>query len=107
MRSKVIHFDDGFSVEAEFSEEQMQQIVDLDDLNLSKKFKEGLDEAGSIISATVNNVTSIWSDLNEKVKIDYADIELGVGFEAEGKVFVVKGGAKANINIKIRVSPKS
>ena len=40
------------------------------------------------------------------MSIEKAEVEIGLGFEAGGDVFIVKGKGKANLSVKLTLLPK-
>lgn len=94
-------------------------LIEIEDPNPSKKprkFSSGKDtreienrlsDAKEIIVKAVSNIIPAWDELAGKVKVESAEIEMGLGFEANGSIFIIQGKAKANLNIKLKITPIS
>ena len=103
MATELIEIENGFLVEVQSDDDGFQQVVASD---LSGKVQEGLAGSKVIISETINNFVEVWGEVSDKVTVDSAEIELGLGFAAKGKLFIVQGDAKANLKIKIKIKEK-
>ena len=44
--------------------------------------------------------------LNQDIVMEKAEVEMGIGFSAEGNIFVAKGSANANLKVKLVLKPK-
>jgi len=40
------------------------------------------------------------------VILEKAEVEIGIGFSAEGNIFIAKGKGSANLKVKLVLSPK-
>lgn len=65
-----------------------------------------MEAAKELLLKAVKPVTEIWSQLSQDVLIEQAVIEIGLGFEASGKLFIVQGSGKANVNFKLTLKQK-
>jgi len=52
-----------------------------------------------------NSLSGIWKDINQDVDIETAEVELGIGFEVEGNVYVAKSNSSAAFKIKLILKP--
>jgi len=66
-----------------------------------------LDQARALLLKAVEPVASVWSELNRDLAIDEVEIELGLGFEASGRLFIVQGKGSANLSFTLKVRPKA
>jgi hypothetical protein len=48
----------------------------------------------------------VWQELNREMSVDQAEVELGLGFQGEGNLFVTKAVGRANFTVKLTMSPK-
>ncbi len=106
MATELVQIENGFLIEVEESKPS----------NKPRPFSSGKDtraienrlsEAKEIIVKAVSNIIPAWDELAGKVKVESAEIEMGLGFEANGNIFIVQGKAKANLSIKLKISPNS
>jgi len=51
-------------------------------------------------------ITDAWKALSSSVKIEKAEIELGISFEGEGNLFIAKSKAGANFVVKMTFKPR-
>ena len=66
-----------------------------------------MDQAHELLLKAVQPVASVWDELNRDLTIDEVEIQLGVGFEASGKLFIVQGTGSANFQFTLKVRPKA
>lgn len=103
MPTQLIELRDGLLVEVEASpDEAPRQIA----AGAAERVKGAMDAAGELLLKAVDPVASIWEDLNRNLTIEQVEIDLALGFEAEGNLFLVKGTGNANVNFKLTVKPK-
>jgi hypothetical protein len=65
-----------------------------------------MDQARALLLKAVEPVASVWSELNRDLSVEQVEIELGLGFEATGKLFIAQGTGTANLSFKLTVKPK-
>lgn len=102
MPTKLIELSDGLLVEVEAEDDAVQQIA----AGAADRVDRALDGAQSLLKKAVQPVVSVWDELNRDLAIEKVEIQLALGFEAEGNLFVARGTGNANINFKLIVSPK-
>ena len=52
-------------------------------------------------------VSEAWADLKrEGVAVEQAEVQLNLGFEGAGDIYIVKGKATANLNVKLVLKPR-
>ena len=100
--TKLIQLQDNTLVEVTASEDDVQQISN----KSAEKVKKGLEQIEPLfqraIDSVINNV--IWR--TEDLLLEQVEIDLGIGFEAEGNIYVVKGKGTSNFNVKFTIKPK-
>lgn len=102
MAAEFVELQDGILVEIEPDPERPRQIAG----GTIALVDATIDAAKDLLLKAVQPVVSVWSELNRDLTIDQVVIELGLGFEAGGQLFIAKGTGKANINFKMTVKPK-
>lgn len=104
MTTELIRLKDGLLVEVQADPgDEPRQIVASAAANLADG---AMEQARELLLQAVQPVVSVWSELNRDLTIEKVEIELGLGFEATGKLFIAQGTGKANVNFKLTVRPK-
>lgn len=101
MTTKLIELSDGLLVEVAADEDAVQQIS----AGSADRVDRALDGARSLLKKAVQPVVSVWDELNQDLTIETVEIQLALGFEAEGNLFVARGTGSANITFTLTVSP--
>lgn len=101
MTTRLITLDDGLLVEVEADVDMPQRIS----ARSAKKVEEGLTQVQDLLSKTVKPVASVWDELNRDLAIDQVEIELKLGFSAEGNLFIARGTGTASLGFKLIVKP--
>lgn len=102
MPTKLIKLEDDTLIEVEVPPDQVQQISG----GLADKVAATFDKINPILIKTCRPIISAWREINEELKIDQAEIELGLSFEGEGNLYVTKSKAGANLTVKLVLKPR-
>ncbi len=102
MATKLIELSDGLLVEVEADEEAVQQIS----AGSADRVERALDGAQILLKKAVQPVVSVWDELNRDLTIEKVEIQLALGLEAEGNLYIARGTGSANINFTLTVSPQ-
>jgi hypothetical protein len=101
--TELIELDDGLLVEVQADpQDEPRQIV----AGAASRVDGAMEQARALLLKAVEPVASVWDELNRDLTIDQVEIELGLGFEATGKLFIAQGTGTANVNFKLTVRPK-
>jgi hypothetical protein len=103
MARKLIELEEGILVEVEIPEDQLQQISG----GTSHQLSQTINAVTPILLKACQPITEVWQALNQDMEINEAVVEIGLGFEAEGNIFIAKGKANANLNISLKLKPKT
>ncbi|MCI5128185.1 MAG: hypothetical protein D3907_06715 [Candidatus Electrothrix sp. AUS3] len=103
MATKLIEMEDGLLVEVEVPQDQVNQIAG----GIPEQVDKAIDTVRPILLKACRPVVSVWQELNKEMTIDNVEVELQLGFSAEGSVFLAKSKGNANLKIKLSISPKS
>ncbi len=104
MATKLIKLkQDGILVEVEAQENETRAISG----GAADKVDSAMDKVKPIILKACKPVIEVWGELNKDLSLEQVEIELGLGFEAEGNLFVTKATGSANLTIKLTLKPKS
>lgn len=101
MGTKLIRLDDGLLVEVEAEEGAPTRIA----ANAAADVGFALDKVQDLLRKAITPVTSVWSELNRDLTIEKVEVNLALGFEAEGNVFIARGSGSANVSFKLIVRP--
>jgi hypothetical protein len=101
MASNLIRLSDGLLVEVEAEDGAPQHISS----RHAESVQVALDQAHDLILQAVKPVASVWSELNRDLTIDEVEINLALGFSAEGNLFIARGTTSANLGFKLKVKP--
>ena len=102
MASQLIQLQDGLLVEVEAAEDQPQQIA----ASVADRVEGALDDVQALLQRAVKPVTAVWDELDRDLTIDQVEINLALGFEAEGNLFIARGTGNANVSFKLIVRPR-
>ena len=94
--------DDDLLIEIENPNNEVMQISG----GLASSVEGSIDMVESILKKAISPIKNSFDELNKDMNIEKAEISLGVGFSADGNLFIAKGSAKANLNIKVVLTPK-
>jgi hypothetical protein len=103
MGTKLIRLDDGLLVEVEAEEGAPTRIA----ANAAVDVGLALDKVQDILRKAVTPVASVWNELNRDLTIEKVEVNLALGFEAEGNVFIARGRGSANVSFKLIVRPSN
>lgn len=104
MTTKLIELNEGILVEVTTSPDEMQQISGGGAFD---KVGGTIDQIKPVLLKVCQSVAAAWKDVSKDLHVEQAEIELGLGFEAEGNLFVAKGKADANLTVKLILSRKN
>ena len=102
MASKLIELEEGILVEVEVADDQVQKCAG----GAADRVDQAMESIKPLIRKACQPVIEVWDELNQGLTISEAQIELGLGFAAEGGVFIAKGSASANLTITLTIVPK-
>ncbi len=102
MSTQLIELSDGLLVEVQADpQEEPKQIV----AGAAERVEGAMDKARELLLKAVQPVASVWKELNRDLSIEQVEIELSLGFEATGKLFIAQGTGSANLKITATVKP--
>jgi len=101
MSKKLIELDD-ILIEVESAE--VEAISGGSDV--IEKIDSSMDSVKNLLLKSVKPISEAYAVLNQDVVLERAEVEIGVGFSAEGNIFIAKGKASTNLKIKLILSPK-
>jgi len=106
MAMKLIELENGLMMEVEVSQDEIEMISGGIDNDVIKKVQSSMGTIEAILKESVNPIVSAYKTLNQDVVLERAEVEIGIGFSAEGNIFIAKGKGSANLKVKLVLSPK-
>ena len=103
MTTQLIELEEGLLVEVEVPQDQVNQISG----GMPEQVGKAIDTVKPVLLKACRPVVSVWEELNREMSISSAEIELQLGFSAEGSVFLAKSKDSANLKIKLSIAPKN
>jgi hypothetical protein len=100
---KLIELEDGLLVEVEVPQDQVNQISG----GMPEQVDKAIDTVKPVLLKACRPVVSVWNELNKEMSISSAEVELQLGFSAEGSVFLAKAKGNANLKVKLSIAPKA
>lgn len=105
MAKKLIALENGLMMEVEAVENEIEMIAGGNDM--VEQVETSMGAVEKMLIQSVEPVVNAYEALNQDVVLEKAEIEIGIGFSAEGNIFVAKGSANANLKVKLVLTPKA
>ncbi|MEO1124980.1 MAG: CU044_2847 family protein [Cyanobacteria bacterium J06639_16] len=103
MATQLIRLEDGTLVEAQVPDDQAQQISG----GFAKKVDASFERIKPLLLKACKPIAEAWKELNQDMDIDSTEVELGIGFEGEGNLYITKAKTEANLTVKLVLKPKA
>ena len=105
MSKKLIELNNGLLMEVEVPQHEIEMISGGSDM--VEKVDKSMDTVKNLLIKSVEPITQAYEVLNQDVVLEKAEVEIGIGFSAEGNIFIAKGNASANLKVKLILSPRA
>jgi len=105
MSKKLIELEDGLMMEVEVPQSEIEMISGGGDM--VEKVQSSMGTIEKMLLQSVQPIINTYNTLNQEVTLDSAEVEVGIGFSAEGNIFIAKGNANANLKVKLVLKPKA
>jgi hypothetical protein len=99
--TNVITLAEGFDVEVDIDENQLQQISSFKQINSSFKNLQ------SMLTTITQPIADSLEELTQKVDVDSLKVGIGIKIGAEGNFILAKSNVGANLNIELIVKRKA
>ena len=109
MAKKLIKLENGLMMEVEMplNEDGIEEISGGDnDDEVLDRLDTSMGTIEKILIQSVQPIVNAYNVLNQDVILEKAEVEVGIGFSAEGNIFIAKGNANANLKVKLVLKPK-
>lgn len=103
MSTKLIRLEDGTLVEAQVPDDQAQQISG----GFAQRVDASFAHVKPLLLKACKPIAETWQELSQEMNIEQAEVELGIGFEGEGNLYITKAKAEANLTVKLILKPKA
>jgi hypothetical protein len=101
--SKLIELEDGVLIEIDKPTGEVQEISG----GAADRLKDAtIDRIKPIILKAAKPIAEVYKELNRDMEVRQAEVELGLGFEAEGNLYITKAKGNANLVVKLTLVPK-
>ena len=104
MSKKLIELANGLLMEVDVPQSEIEMISGGSDM--VEKVNKSMDTVKEMLIKSIEPITQAYEVLNQDVVLEKAEVEIGIGFSAEGNIFIAKGNASANLKVKLVLSPK-
>ena len=105
MSSKLIEME-GILVEAEVSDDAAREIAG----GAAEKVAATLDKITPVLRQICRPINQLWKEIEtsdqSSLDIDQAEVQLALGFEGEGNVYIAKAKANATLAVKLTLKPR-
>jgi hypothetical protein len=105
MASKLIELEDGILMEVDVPESEVRQIAG-GGVEVTA-VQKAINAIEPLLLKACKPVANVLGELNKDMCVNEVEIELGLGLEADGNFFIVKGKTNASLNIKLKLTPKA
>lgn len=105
MSKKLIEMDNGLMMEVEIPQQEIEMISGGNDI--VEKVEQSMSAVEKVLVQSIQPITHAYNTISQEIVLEKAEVEIGIGFSAEGNIFVAKGSGSANLKVKLVLSPKS
>jgi len=99
--TKLIELSDGTLVEVSAAPGEVKEIAG----SVADLVASNLLRLQDIVTKACRPVLRACLDMSKDVKIEQAEVELGLNFEAEGNIYITKAKGTANLSLKFVIRP--
>ena len=104
MAKKFIELENGLVMEVDVPQSEIEMISNSGEM--VEKVDKSISAVKELLIKSVEPITEAYKVLNQEVVLEKAEVEIGIGFSAEGNIFIAKGKGTANLKVKLILSPK-
>jgi hypothetical protein len=103
MASRLIKLEDGTLIEID---QPTAEVEEISGGGLDAIRDATIDKIRPILERAIRPIAEVYKELNKDMEVREAEVELGLGFEAEGNLYITKAKGNANLVIKLKLAPK-
>jgi hypothetical protein len=102
MASRLIKLEDGTLVEIDRPTAGVEEISG----GALESIKDAtIDKIEPLLERAVKPVAALYRKAHEGIEVREAEVELGIGFEAEGNLYITRAKGSANLVVKLKIGP--
>lgn len=105
MSKKLVELDNGLLMEVDIPQSEIEMISGGGE-DIVEKVQSSMGTVEKILLQSVQPVINAYNVMTQEIVLEKAEVEIGIGFSAEGNIFVAKGSANANLKVKLILKPK-
>lgn len=76
--------------------------------NNTKTIKDGdLTQIQTTLRTVAKHIKASWNEISKDMAIKEATVEVSLGFEGEGNIFIAKGKASSQLKVTLKLEPTS
>ena len=102
MGQKLIELEDGTLVEVEVPQEEMEEVAGG---GIVERVQNTFEVMHPILVSSCRPIIKAWKELSQEMKIEQAEVEIGLSFSGEGNIYITKSTASANLKVKLLLKP--
>jgi hypothetical protein len=103
MSTKLIELQDGTLVEVEVPESEAEPAAG----SSADKVNEAIGVIKPILVKVCHPIFEAWQEINTKMPVEQAEVEINFGFTVEGSVYITKLQSNSNLKVKVTLKPKN
>jgi len=104
MSKKLVEVENGLLMEVDVPQSEIEMISGGGDI--VEKVESSMGRIETMLLQSVQPVINAYKTMSQEVILEKAEVEIGIGFSAEGNIFVAKGSTNANLKVKLILKPK-
>lgn len=102
METMLIKLSDNILVEVEVPKDKSYPVHG----GKIKDVRAAFGQIKSVLKDIAQPLSAAWKDISQDIDIKEAEVEVSLGFEAEGNIYIATSKATANVTVKLILSPK-
>ena len=102
MSERIVTLEDGLRVQIDVDPRFEQQVS-----SEGGKIGTSFEKIQPTLRYICRQFNATWRELNKEMSIEQAEVQLDLGFEASGNLFVTSGKAKSNLSVKLIFGPRA
>lgn len=105
MATQFLQLSDGIIVQIEAPPEARREMHASSAELVGTSMQMAAATVGRVLRPIAEAISGLYTTLNVPVAVDAAEIELGLSFSAEGKLFVASSKAEGALKVKVSFKP--
>lgn len=102
MGTRLIELSDGVRVEVEGIPGEAEEVSGI----AARRVSSSLDKIGPLLDRLCEVAAKSWSKPHAAAEVEHAELEVGIGFEGEGDLYIARLRGSANIVVRLHIKPQ-